>query len=391
MKILLITDNHTPSGGAENYFFELKERLKATNGIEVYSISFGPHEQSGADYFVFKGTSSNFAKLFWRFVSHPIMYWKLKRKIKEIKPDVIHIHNIKQYTCTLLSAIKHHHVIQTIHDHGIICPTAQNIHQDLKPCPTGLRLSCFWQHQVKYGKLAYLLLACSFLRVQRLQKKIVKRFLTPSPLLANYLLQNGFHDAVYVPPFRKNKPILSSTNIHPHEFLFAGNLGNHKGVNLLIAEFARACQKNPNLILHIAGSGPEEAHMRAQVESLELNNNIIFHGWQSNLEPLYERCIALIFTSIGLEGFPLVLIDAMTYGRPVIGVNRGTTAWLVEDGKSGFLFDPLIPGDMANKVLSLTGNIDLARQLGIHGHSKINQLIDNDNAMSQILLSYQLH
>src|SRR5689334_515856 len=116
MKVLLITDNHTPGGGAENYFFELKNRLKKMPGIEVRSLGFGTAESSGKDFFVLKALKSNMAKFVWRMIPNPIVYFKLRKHIRKIQPDVIHIHNIKQYSNTLLRVIKPYHVVQTMHD-----------------------------------------------------------------------------------------------------------------------------------------------------------------------------------------------------------------------------------------------------------------------------------
>src|SRR5580658_4900201 len=122
MRILLITDNHTPTGGAENYFFDLKDRLKKMPGIEVFSMGFGPIKIYGHDYYVLKGLKSKIFRLLWQVIIHPVVYFKLRRQISEFQPDVIHIHNIKQYAASLLKAIKPYPVVQTIHDYGVICP-----------------------------------------------------------------------------------------------------------------------------------------------------------------------------------------------------------------------------------------------------------------------------
>src|SRR5262245_40107919 len=209
MRILLITDNYTPSGGAENYFFDLKDRLKTQPGFDVYSLGFGPQKMAGKDFLILKSARSNLAKLIWRILFHPLMYFKLRSYIRKINPDIIHIHNIKQYTITLLHAIKPYPVVQTIHDFSYICPTAQNIHKDLTPCPSGFQRTCFWQHQVKYNKLIYLCLSYIFLKTRKISQKIVKKFIAPSPLLVDYLKKNQFQDVTFIPPFKTEKRSIS--------------------------------------------------------------------------------------------------------------------------------------------------------------------------------------
>lgn len=389
MRILLITDNHTPAGGAENYFFDLKERLKKQSNMEVYSLGFGHTEVVGDDYLILKSLKSNISKMLWRILIHPLVYFKIRQYIKKIRPDIIHIHNIKQYSTSLLHAIKSYPVVHTMHDYSFICPTGQNIHKNLLPCSNGFRLQCFWQHQTKYNRLVYLALVYSLFKTRQQLRKTVKKFIAPSPLLAEYLKKNHFKDVVYIPPFKGENKSPSFENIKSHHFLFAGNLGTHKGVYILLEEFFLACQKNPKLLLYIAGIGPEEREMQKKVRELKLENQVFFLGWQKNLHDFYQECIAVIFPSIGMESFGLVMTEAMGYARPIIGVNRGTTMWLVEHGHNGLLFDPLIKGELAEKILKLAGNLDLAKTLGQKGQEKLHHLINNEEALKKIVAVYE--
>lgn len=388
MRILLITDNHTPSGGAENYFFDLKNRLKNVPGLEVYSLGFGPVQTSGKDYYVLKGLTSKLSKLIWQLVFHPGVYFKLRRQLKKIRPDIIHIHNVKHYTVSLLNAIKPYPVVQTIHDYGVICPTAHNIHKNLQPCPTGMRMSCIWQHQVKYTPLAYLALTIAFFKTRRKLKKTVKKFFTPSPLLVEYLKMNQFDDATYIAPF-KSEPRINLHTIKPYHFLFAGNLGTHKGIYILLEEFALACQQEPRLTLTIAGMGPEEQRMHNWIRKSGLEKQIHFAGWQKNLEKEYAECAAVLFPSLWMEAFGLIITEAMSHARPVIGSNRGSPPWLIDDGQTGLIFDPLQKGDLAEKILALAGNIDLITQLGRNGEAKLRTFIDNEKVLNQIVAAYE--
>ncbi|GEM_PF-1541252 len=389
MRILLLTDNHTPTGGAENYFFDLKNRLKKTPGIEVFSIGFGPIEMHGDDYYVIKGLRSKFFKLIWQILFNPVIYLRLRSQIRKFQPDVIHLHNIKQYTASVMRAVKPYQVIQTVHDYSIICPSAQNIHKDNQPCPTGMRKRCFWQHQVKYNPVIYLALVCSFYQMRRHLRKTVKMFIAPSPLLVEYLKKNSFNNTVFIPPFKKEQSSYSFDNMQPGHFLFAGSLGQHKGVHILIEEFALACKRNNHLYLTIAGTGPEELHMRQRIQTFGIEKHVRFTGWHHHLDKLYDENMAVIFPSTGFETFGLVITEAMGRARPVIGVNRGTSDWIIDDQRTGLLFDPLKKGDLAEKMLTLARNPELAKQLGTNGYEKLKNFIDNDMALEQIISLYR--
>src|SRR5579862_4716238 len=157
MKILLITDHHSPQGGgAEKQFFALKELLKNQPDITVWSLGFGPQATSGDDFIVLKETRSKALRQLWRMLVHPIKYWQLRHWIKKINPDLIHLHNIKKYTPALLKAVQDRPTIQTVHDFSPICPTQWNVHKNLTPCKTGFSLRCFWQHRREYRLISYL-------------------------------------------------------------------------------------------------------------------------------------------------------------------------------------------------------------------------------------------
>ncbi|MBX3710105.1 MAG: glycosyltransferase family 4 protein [Gammaproteobacteria bacterium] len=389
MRILLITDNHTLTGGAENYFFDLKRRLKNVPDVEVYSIGFAACSEKGDDFYVLKGLKSKIAKLFWQFLFHPGVYFTLRQQLKKICPDVIHIHNVKQYTASVLAAIKPYPVVQTIHDYSVICPSAYNVHKNHQPCPTGMKMKCFWQHHVKYSLFTYLAMVCSFFTLRARLKKTVKKFIAPSPLLVEYLKQNHFNDATYISPFKQEKTHYSFEQMQPCHFLFAGNLGMHKGIDILLDEFSLAQQKNPHITLTIAGTGSEEQHLHDYVKKLNLEKQISFIGWQTSLEKEYVACAVVVFPSLCFEAFGLVMTEAMSYARPVIAANRSTAPWLIDDQQTGLLFDPLIKGDLAEKMLILAGNIERIKTLGKNGFHKLESFIDNEVVLQQLITLYR--
>jgi glycosyltransferase involved in cell wall biosynthesis len=389
MKILLITDNHNPDGGgAEKYFFTLKSELQKQSDLKVTSLGFGPEAKTGEDYIVLQETPNTLMRLCWRLFFNHEKYAELRDAIATSNPDVIHLHNVKKYTVSLLKAVQGYKIIQTVHDYGAICPTGWNLHKDLTPCPTGLRWRCLWQHKRDMNSVIYAGLLFAFFRMKILLKKVSTKFIAPSPLLADYLKKNNFNEAIYLPPFRLQNSSINFQKMQPNHFLYVGQLGKHKGVDMLIDEFALACQTNKNLRLKIAGKGTEEERLRQKIKTLALENNICFTGWTTP-DALYEECTALIFPSIGLEAFGLVLTEAMNYGRPIIGSNRGPTAWLVADGKTGLLYDPLKPGELAKKILQLADDKDSAEKYGRAAFEKLQTFMNNQQIIEEMVKIYR--
>jgi len=392
MNILLITDHHNPQGGgAEKQFFTLKKLLKNHTDSTVFSLGFGDKPSAGDDFVVLKETRSKALRQCWRMVFNPIHYWRIRRVIKKINPTVIHLHNIKKYTPALLLAVRGYPTIQTVHDFSSVCPTQWNLHQNLEPCATGLSLKCLWQHRREYKFISYIALLYSFIYMRLLLKKSVSHFIAPSPLLENYLKINYFKNTSCILPFISQEEIFNkpfNKPIKPNHFLYIGQLEKQKGIFVLLNEFKYALQKNNNLTLTIAGTGSQTNSLKKQVAEWGLENKIYFIGWIEDPTEHYQQCSALIFPSIGLESFGLVITEAMAHGRPVIGSHRGPTAWLIDHNKTGLLFDPLKKGELANAIITLANNPVLVENLGQNAFEKLKTFPDNLTSLNQLMAIY---
>lgn len=92
--------------------------------------------------------------------------------------------------------------------------------------------------------------------------------------------------------------------------------------------------------LHIVGTGDAEHELRGQVQRLELERRVIFHGRMSDGEmaKLLESCVGLCLASVD-EPFGLVAIEAMACGTPIIAVNSGGPAEIVGESDAGILLE----------------------------------------------------
>lgn len=388
MRILLLTDQHAATGGAEKYFFALKSALQQLPGWQVHSLGFSQEEMVGDDFQTLPTTRTKWSKLFWQIFTHRRTLKKLRAAITTFKPDVIHLHNIKQHTPAILRAVRGYRVVQTIHDYSSVCPAALNLHKDWNPCPTGFQFSCFWQHQLKFNRAIYLGLVLSYLLNRKRSHRAVHHFITVSPLLADYLKKQQYQPVSYIPPF-KNEVVACTTEPNPNHFLYAGQLGAYKGTEILLKEFALAVAENPHLQLTIAGSGEHEQALRQLAKQLQIENHLHFTGWLDDLTPLYQSHLAVIAPSLVMESFGLVISEAMSHGRATIGSNRGSIPWLVTHNESGLIFNPHLSGDLAKSILQLSNNPDLAKALGANARKRLDHLINNPTTLNQIITLYQ--
>lgn len=143
----------------------------------------------------------------------------------------------------------------------------------------------------------------------------------------------------------------------------AGHLGIRKGFDRLVDAYAPIAEARPDWRLDIYGAGPRRAELRDQIQSLGLRGKVLLRGRTTRMDHVLER--ASIFTlSSRQEGLPMVLIEAMTKGVPVVSFDcpRGP-AELVDHGRSGLLVDDGDIQGMTDALLTLIDRPDLRRQM----------------------------
>jgi glycosyltransferase involved in cell wall biosynthesis/predicted metal-dependent phosphoesterase TrpH len=140
--------------------------------------------------------------------------------------------------------------------------------------------------------------------------------------------------------------------------LYAGRLSKEKGADLLADAFLEARRRDPRLHLSLAGGGPEEELLRAR-----LGEHTTFLGWLSGdaLARAYASADVFLFAS-STETFGQVVLEAQASGLPVVAVDRGGPACLIEHGETGLLAAPDVNG-LADAVVSMTSTPLLSERI----------------------------
>jgi glycosyltransferase involved in cell wall biosynthesis len=119
----------------------------------------------------------------------------------------------------------------------------------------------------------------------------------------------------------------------------AGRLEKEKGFDRLIDAFAGVAADHPDWRLHLHGEGKREPHLRTRIHLLGLDDQVLMPGHTEDFQRVLEDASAFAMTSRA-EGFPMVLIEAMSAGLPLVAMDcpRGPGE-IVDDGKNGFLVE----------------------------------------------------
>lgn len=146
--------------------------------------------------------------------------------------------------------------------------------------------------------------------------------------------------------------------------LGAGRLNSQKQFDRLIDAYAKTSSKHTALDLVIAGEGPLKKDLVEQVKQLGLCKKVHFLGRVPAIQPLAQRAEAFVLTS-AFEGFPNVLLEAMSVGCPCISFDCATgPREIIRDGIDGFLVPPNDQKSLVATLDRFLSTKDIRNKLG---------------------------
>jgi glycosyltransferase involved in cell wall biosynthesis len=147
-----------------------------------------------------------------------------------------------------------------------------------------------------------------------------------------------------------------------------------KGTSYLIRAMSMVIEKCPDARLIIGGEGPENEKLKALAKELCIEDKILFVGRisEEQLPVYYKLCDVYVIPSIrdkwgNTEGLGMPVIEAMSYGKPVVGFDVGGPKYTIEDGVNGYSVKERGWEEMGDKICLLLNNADLRQRFGNSG------------------------
>jgi glycosyltransferase involved in cell wall biosynthesis len=163
------------------------------------------------------------------------------------------------------------------------------------------------------------------------------------------------------------------TKLTNNRIVTAGRLTSQKNYLSLIKTFSLITAKHPNWTLDIYGEGPQRQMLEQEVKKLELKNKVRLCGFAPNLPLAYSEASVFAFSSI-YEGLPLVMIEAMSCGLPVVSYACPCGPHdIITEGKDGFLIPVNDEQQLADRICYLIEHEDIRRQMSLAAIEKSKQ------------------
>lgn len=377
MDICLISGLYPPEviGGAERHVKTIAERL-ISKGHSVSVIT--SRHSSRKNYTEYERTSINNVDVFrftplnlysrieyqesatWKKpIVHTIDLWNphcylmIRRILSKLDPDIVHVHTFKGLSNAAFAAAEKNQqpILHTLHDYALL-----HVRGDLFKDGSIIEPGKFLSPYQLFNRNTI--------------EPYVDRILAPSQfIIAKHHSEGLLRDVpcTWLPLGVEHKesdnPLGKRTQSTSDQFrvLYTGQLHARKGVDLLIKAFSEL--KDDSLRLDILGKGPD----RIALEQLASNDDRIrFHGFvsESQLEQFYAQADLAVVPSRWYDNSPLVIYESYSQGTPVLGANIGGIPELIDQGNTGYLFEPDNIHSLKDSLLKAynTGTEKMAQQ-----------------------------
>jgi glycosyltransferase involved in cell wall biosynthesis len=175
---------------------------------------------------------------------------------------------------------------------------------------------------------------------------------------------------------------------------WVGRMTSIKRLPDVLEAFKRLRELGVEATLCLVGDGPDREAAERQAKELGIARHVIGLGYQRDVSPYYALFDALVLTSAN-EGTPVVAIEALAAGRPVVATRVGGVPDVVSDGEDGFLVEVGDVDGIAGKLAQLARDPELRRRFGDRGRERVlpryrvERLVDDVDALYRELLSEQ--
>lgn len=296
-------------------------------GIPVYLLE---QKERGADYFAFL---------------------KVARLLRELRIDVVHTHNTQPFFDGTLGAV--------------LAGVRTVIHTDhARAFPDKLRYMIAEWAMALY---AYRVVGCSEHTSRQLMRyeKIPERKISTIP---NGIDGSRFELTIDRQAKRRELAIHEQGSV----IGLAVRLSDQKGITFLLQAMPRILARHPDTTLLIAGDGDLRMDLEREARELGIASRVKFCGPRKDIPELLKVLDLYVLPS-KWEGLPMVILEAMAAGCPIVATDVGGNSTAVVDGVTGTLVPPQDPDALADAVIRLLDSPDLLKTYAEKGKSRFRE------------------
>jgi len=364
---IVIVNETSMLGGAETMALELANALGGIQGNEVSFVASDGVLLTRLDHNI------KFYKIpLYTPLRIPQILMAFRRIFKEIKPDILHAQGA---TVGILASI----AVRTISSRTkIVITHHSSIFRRTPAFVANFMFKAFFDAYIAISKVKYE----NFIQSGIAKDRIV--------LIPNFVDREKFFIKAKAidPNVLRSQLDLTLTD---KVIVTAGRLLQAKGMRTFINTLAQAAAQVPDIQFKgiILGEGPDRVHLEKMIADLKAPNlKVMLLGFQDNIGPFLKLGDVFLYPTAWKEVLPMILIEAITLGVPVVCSDIPGNNDIVQDSLNGFLVDTK-QADYVTPLLRLLRDKELASDFSHKGTQRAMDLYDKTKVVGNIFQFYK--
>jgi glycosyltransferase involved in cell wall biosynthesis len=316
---------------------------------------------------------------------------QMSRLLENERPDIVHAHNLYPLlTPSILLACRDASVpvVMTLHNFRLTCPIGVHFVKGeiCERCVGGREYACVQQNcRGDLAESSLYALRSYVARKLGLFRKYVSCFIAPSEFIKCRLVDAGFDEQRFVvlPNFVSvpEEPVRPSAGKYVG---FVGRFSAEKGVTHLLS----AAREIATIPVALAG---DYSSLHGVRDELSANTTLLGELQRQQISAFYRNARFLVVPSTCYEVCPMVVLEAMSHGLPVIASRLGGIPELIKDGETGILFESQNTADLADKIRTLWSQPELCDRMGATARETVRQRYSEDVCYEKLHSIYADH
>lgn len=222
--------------------------------------------------------------------------------------------------------------------------------------------------------------ATKIIAVSQFVKRQAKNILNAAPEKVEVVYNGAQRNCAVVPKKKKERPII----------LYIGYLGVRKGLPYLISALRLVFKKNQDARAVIIGDGPLKSLCQHMARKLNISHRVAFTGIVTERQKArwYQKADLCVFPST-YDPFPIVALEALAAGKPVVASNVGGLPEVIQNKVNGLLVRPRNPKEIAEAVDMILSHDELAGKMAKNALQTIEREFNWENAAQKTLSIYR--
>ncbi len=310
IKVMHLMSTHAFSG-AENVACQIINCFKKDESYKMVYVSEIKENKSNLDDRNIKYYELN-----------KFNYKNVKKTVEELKPDIIHAHDIKASIIASLFS-KKAKVISHVHAN----------HENMRKA--GAKTIIYNIFSKRMTKIIWV--SQSALDNYKFKNNIIDK----SIVLYNVIDSNEIYEKIK----------LDKKEYSNYDLIFLGRMTFQKDPIRFINLVKEVCNKNKKIKIAMVGSGELDEEVKKIIKENKLNDNIDFFGFVNNPYKILYSANIMVMTS-RYEGTPMSALEAFSLGKPIIATPTDGLVKIIENNKTGYISDN--DNEIIDKIILLT-------------------------------------